>query len=100
VCKGRHEEAFQRFAKTRMGRLFLHQARDAKEGTACEICHGPGQAHVETGGGKGKGGMISFARNDRTPVREAQSDLPGLPHQERAQVEVVSHTLKRSSTGI
>ena len=68
VCKACHEESFAKFAKTRMGRLFLHQARDPKEGNACESCHGPGQAHVEAGGGKGKGGMISFAKNDRTPV--------------------------------
>jgi DmsE family decaheme c-type cytochrome len=70
TCKGCHEEAFRTFAKTRMGRLFLHQARDPKEGNACESCHGPGQAHVEAGGGKGKGGLITFAKNDRTPVEK------------------------------
>src|ERR1700730_5359663 len=70
TCKGCHEEAFRAFAKTRMGRLFLHQARDPKEGNACESCHGPGQAHVEAGGGKGKGGLITFAKNDRTPVEK------------------------------
>ena len=39
TCKGCHEEAFQTFAKTRMGRLFLRQARDPKEGKI-------GRAHV------------------------------------------------------
>jgi DmsE family decaheme c-type cytochrome len=68
VCRACHAESFAKFAKTRMGRLFLHQARDPKEGNACESCHGPGQAHAEAGGGKGVGGMISFAKNDRTPV--------------------------------
>jgi DmsE family decaheme c-type cytochrome len=68
TCKGCHEEAFQKFAKTRMGRIFLHQARDPREGNACESCHGPGKAHVEAGGGKGKGGLVTFAKKDPTPV--------------------------------
>jgi len=68
TCKGCHEEAFQKFGKTRMGRIFLLQARSPKEANACETCHGPGKAHVDGGGGKGKGGMITFAKNDPTPV--------------------------------
>jgi DmsE family decaheme c-type cytochrome len=70
TCKGCHEEAFRKFSGTRMGRLFLYQARDAKERNACESCHGPGKAHVDAGGGKGKGkgGLITFAKNDKTPV--------------------------------
>ena len=68
TCKGCHEEQWNKFAKTRMGRLFLYQARDAAEKNACENCHGPGKAHVEAGGGKGKGGLITFAKNDPTPV--------------------------------
>ncbi len=70
TCKGCHEEAFSKFSKTRMGRLFLHQARSPKEANACESCHGPGKAHVDAGGGKGKGGLITFARNDATPVEK------------------------------
>src|SRR5262252_3320776 len=34
----------------------------------CKGCHGPGKAHVEAGGGKGVGGLITFAKNDPTPV--------------------------------
>src|SRR5438445_8504000 len=70
TCKACHEEAFQKFSQTRMGRLFLHQPRDSREAGACETCHGPGQAHVEAGGGKGKGGLITFARRDPTPVAQ------------------------------
>ena len=53
-----------------MGRLFLFQARNTRESLACENCHGPGRAHAEAGGGKGVGGMITFAKNDPTPIEQ------------------------------
>ena len=68
VCKACHQEAYEKFSHTKMGRLFLHQPRGTTEALACENCHGPGQAHVNEGGGKGKGGLITFAKNDLTPV--------------------------------
>jgi DmsE family decaheme c-type cytochrome len=70
TCKACHAEQFSKFSKTRMGRLFLLQARSPKEANACESCHGPGKAHVDAGGGKGKGGLITFAKNDKTPVEK------------------------------
>ena len=70
TCKGCHEEAWQKFSRTKMGRLFLFQARNTREGLACENCHGPGRAHAEAGGGKGVGGMITFAKNDPTPIEQ------------------------------
>jgi DmsE family decaheme c-type cytochrome len=68
ACKACHEPAFEKFSRTKMGRLFLKSPRNTQEGLACENCHGPGQAHVEAGGGKGKGGLITFAKGDKTPV--------------------------------
>ena len=70
TCKGCHEEAFARFAGTKMGRLFLTSPRTAQEKLACENCHGPGQQHVEAGGGRGAGGLVTFSKKDPTPVAQ------------------------------
>ena len=70
TCKGCHEEAFNKFAGTKMGRLFLNHPRNTREQLACETCHGPGKAHVEAGGGKVAGGMITFGKKDKTPVEQ------------------------------
>jgi DmsE family decaheme c-type cytochrome len=68
LCRACHPAIAATFAQTKMGRLFLNAPRNAKESHACETCHGPGKAHMQAGGGRGKGGMITFARNDPTPV--------------------------------
>ena len=68
LCRACHPAIAATFAQTKMGRLFLNAPRNAKERHACETCHGPGKAHMQAGGGRGKGGMITFAGNDPTPV--------------------------------
>jgi DmsE family decaheme c-type cytochrome len=68
TCKSCHEEAHRSFESTKMGIIMLKHPRDARERLGCEGCHGPGEAHASAGGGKGVGGMITFARNDKTPV--------------------------------
>jgi DmsE family decaheme c-type cytochrome len=95
VCQGCHKETDEKFAQTKMGRLFLKQPRNSKEGLACEGCHGPGKAHVDAGGGKVRGGMITFAKNDPTPVdkrnavclqcheKTARLFWQGSPHESR-----------------
>jgi len=69
MCKGCHEDATARFVSTKMGRLFLKHPRNMTERLGCETCHGPGRAHADQGGGKGRDAkLITFARNDPTPV--------------------------------
>jgi DmsE family decaheme c-type cytochrome len=68
LCRACHPAIAATFAQTKMGRLFLGAPRNAKERGACETCHGPGKAHMEAGGGRGKGGLITFARHDPTPI--------------------------------
>lgn len=70
TCKGCHEDSYNEFGGTKMGRLFLKHPRNTAEKFACENCHGPGKEHAESGGGKNTGGMITFAKNDRTPVEQ------------------------------
>ena len=70
ACKACHEDSFAKLATTKMGRLFLNHPRNELERAACESCHGPGRAHVEAGGGKGAGGLITFNKKDPTPVEQ------------------------------
>src|SRR4029453_11403235 len=76
TCRACHQEQFEKFSHTKMGRLFLRQPRNSQEALACENCHGPGGEHVAKGGGKGVGGMISFARKDKTPRQKDNQIAP------------------------
>lgn len=60
ACRACHEEQFNKFARTKMGKLFMKGPRTDLERLSCEACHGPGEAHGAAGGGKGVGGMITF----------------------------------------
>jgi len=75
------------FEQTVMGKVFLHNAETVLEKQSCEACHGPGGAHVAAGGAKGKGvgpgQMISFAKDDPTPVHERNAKCLAC-HERRA----------------
>jgi DmsE family decaheme c-type cytochrome len=70
TCKGCHQEVDEKFAATKMGKILLRHPRNALEKLGCEGCHGPGKADVDSGGGKGVGGLISFTKKDPTPVEK------------------------------
>jgi DmsE family decaheme c-type cytochrome len=52
-----------------MGSVFLAAPRNDVERRGCEGCHGPAKIHVESGG-ELKTGMITFSKNDSTPVEQ------------------------------
>jgi len=85
TCKGCHEDQFTKFEQTKMGRLFLKHPRNSTESLGCESCHGPGKAHADAGGGKGVGGIVSFAKDDTTPVERRNATCLGC-HQKSARL--------------
>jgi hypothetical protein len=71
TCRACHEKQHGGFRQTRMGKILLEAPRNELEARGCEACHGPGRAHVESGGDKetiirfGKGSHLSAeAQND------------------------------------
>jgi len=60
VCATCHASQTELFKHTLMGRIGMTQ----KGKFDCENCHGPGSAHVNAGGGRGVGGIISFRPDD------------------------------------
>ena len=47
LCKGCHEDQFQKMDKTLHGRVLGEQGRTALQQHNCESCHGPGSKHLE-----------------------------------------------------
>ncbi len=60
-CKNCHENHFNTFAKTSMGRIFLTKAKTDLEQRGCDACHGPGRVHAEGGGDKNA--ILRFGKN-------------------------------------
>jgi DmsE family decaheme c-type cytochrome len=66
-----HEGFTQAYAKTIHSKVLNeHNALAPFMRDGCEACHGPGGAHVEQGGGKGVGGLRTFANNDPAEIAE------------------------------
>ncbi len=113
VCLACHRAAtpavISRFEQTVMGKVFFHNARTSLEQQNCEACHGPGSAHLAAGGGKGRGvgpgQMITFAKDDPTPVdqrnarclacheRRAHLNWQGSPHERNEVACTDCHTV-------
>ncbi|MDH3444440.1 MAG: DmsE family decaheme c-type cytochrome [Deltaproteobacteria bacterium] len=110
VCKACHAPAFESFSKTQMGKIFLHNPRNEAEKNACENCHGPGSSHVAAGGGKGKGGLLTFRKDSGESAetqnqtclqchqRDVQTYWPASPHASRGIACVNCHTLMEKTT--
>jgi DmsE family decaheme c-type cytochrome len=79
ACIQCHKEQVATFAATRKGNLFSGHPRDSIGRLGCEGCHGPAKTHAESGGDE-RGGLISYQRNDPTPV-EQRNDLCLRCHQ-------------------
>ena len=47
VCKACHQVQHADFSGTRMGKLFLKNARTSLEKRGCEACHGPSSKHLQ-----------------------------------------------------
>ena len=68
-CKECHLRSFNSFSETKMGRIFIKNPRDEREGRGCENCHGPSKLHVTTAG-KIVGGLIVFTKGTSNPVAQ------------------------------
>lgn len=67
MCVVCHQDIGESFPKTAHGPALMDEARPPSQ-RGCEACHGPGSLHVEGGGGKGVGGLRTFAA--ATPASE------------------------------
>lgn len=70
LCAACHTDQADSYAKTPHAAALSVATRPAAQ-RGCEACHGPGQAHSDAGGGKGVGGMRTFAKSVPAPQRSA-----------------------------
>jgi len=67
TCKGCHEDRFKLYERSVHGKKGVPGNPESNQG--CESCHGPGSLHVDKGGGKGVGGLITFNKKENSDMR-------------------------------
>ncbi len=84
ACSACHESSVTSFAHTTHARVLNDKnARTAFEARACEACHGPAKAHVDAGGGRGAGNLVTFRRE--TPEAARREDATCLTCHQKGQ---------------
>ncbi len=84
ACLACHGEQAEAMKETAMGAILLQAPRNSLEQLGCESCHGPGSAHVESGG-QSLGGMLSF-RADSDEATDRKNDACTQCHERGGQV--------------
>jgi DmsE family decaheme c-type cytochrome len=80
VCAACHADLLTQVRTTPHAELLQRQEAPPQL-RGCEACHGPGRAHVEAGGGRGVGGILTF----RTESATARADACLTCHQQEAE---------------
>src|ERR1043166_6129227 len=102
ACIACHPDQGKHFQGTVMGKAFA-RPKNEKEKLGCEACHGPGQAHIEAGGGKDTI-PVRFTKDSKNSVEEKNGAClschergnrlfwEGSPHETRKVACVDCHT--------
>ena len=106
VCITCHQDQDHRFKNTVMGKIMMLNPHSPEEARGCEACHGPGQVHVEAGGGKDTI-PIRFGKDSSNTVAEQNAVCmdchsrgthvfwKGSPHESRGIACVDCHQVKQ-----
>jgi len=79
VCKACHVDKVESYAHGTHGVALDKRTPAAKEG--CESCHGPGSAHVKSGGGKGVAGIVGLSPQAQYPAEKKNALCLSCHHQ-------------------
>ena len=108
TCIACHQDQDRRFKNTVMGKV-MARPRTPQEAHGCESCHGPGKAHVESGGTK-ESIPLRFGRDSKNSIEEQNAACidchsrgnrmfwRGSPHQSRAMACVDCHIVKQEKS--